>query len=128
MTASLRTSGCNPTCNPTCHGLLPYVCYGTPGTESPFEWLFDETHVNVRGVPWALQLFQFCFVNGHLLGHDCLSAPQRKATSALARSRPHWTGRPLAAANRRRLLAARLPGAALCRLVRSAEPSLCCPL
>ena len=36
----------------------------------------------MRGVPWALQLFQFLFVNGHLLGHDCLS------TSHEVRSRP----------------------------------------
>ena len=65
---------------PHASSLQPCVPQASPkqrifcsGTESPFEWLFDETHVNVRGVPWALQLFQFLFVNGHLLGHDCLS-------------------------------------------------------
>ena len=58
------------------------------GTESPFEWLFDETHVNVRGVPWALQLFQFCFVNGHLLGHDCLSVSQSMVKRAFAAASP----------------------------------------
>jgi hypothetical protein len=60
--AALRIICCSPKLSISC-----------AGTESPFEWLFDETHVNVRGVPWALQLFQFLFVNGHLLGHDCLS-------------------------------------------------------
>ena len=55
------------------HHLFAHTLPIDSGTESPFEWLFDETHVNMRGVPWLLQAFQFCFVNGHLLGHDCLS-------------------------------------------------------